>query len=197
MPHALENETILLRQVAKGDHQAYRILFDHYFRHVYGLALRFTKSPELAEDLAQDIFTRLWTHRSALISVREFRPYLNTVAINLVRDYLKKRVVITENEPYLLAYFGDPSPSTEEKIALKDLEKIIREAIDQLSPQLKTAFILSRYQELTHAEIAEKMHISVITSKSHIVRALASIRKYLQQHYPQLAGFILLFCYCR
>lgn len=183
----------MLRQVARGDHQAYRILFDYYFRHVYGLALRFTKSPELAEDLVQEIFARLWMGRTSLLTVREFRPYLNTVAINLLRDHLKKKTIITEDESYLLNYFGDSSPSVEEKIAFKELEKIIWEAIDQLSPQLKRAFLLSRYQEMTHAEIAEKMNISIITSKSHIVRALASIRKYLQQHYPQIKGFILLF----
>lgn len=162
------------------------MLYDQYVKHVYGIALRLMKSPELAQDLTQEIFTRVWIKKAGLREVEQFRPWLNTITRNLARDYLRKKVVSTEYEPYLLGFFADLSPTAEETLASRQLQQVMQEAIDQLSPQLKKAFTLHRFQGLTHEQIARVMDISPTTSKSHLVRALASIRAYLQKHYPEL-----------
>ena len=183
----LDNEKELLFRVAASSQEAFKILHDHYAKHVYGLALRLMKSPEMAQDLTQEIFVKVWLKREQLSGIQQFRPWLNTISKNLALDYLRKRVAAPSNEEYMINFFSDLSPSAEEKLALKQLEGAIREAVDQLSPQLKTAFTLSRFQGLTHMEIAQKMNISPITSKSHLVRALAIIRKYLEEHFPDIA----------
>lgn len=173
--------------IADGDQEAFRIVYDEYVKHVYGIALRLMKSPELAQDLTQEIFARVWIRRELLREVQQFRPWLNTVTKNLARDYLRRKVLADGYEPYLLGFFADESPSAEETLAHRQLQQVMHEAIEQLSPQLKTAFTLSRFRGLTHEQIAQEMHISPTTSKSHIVRALASIRSYLKEHYPEVA----------
>jgi RNA polymerase sigma-70 factor (family 1) len=181
-----EEKELILR-IAEGDQQAFKILYDHYVKHVYGIAVRLMKSPDLAQDLTQEIFARVWIKRASLATVQQFRPWLNTITKNLARDYLRKKVVAPEYESYLLGFFADLSPSVEEELAHRQLQHVMREAIDQLSPQLKTAFTLSRFKGLTHEQIAAEMQISPTTSKSHLVRALASIRSYLKKHYPEVA----------
>jgi len=188
-----DNEKELLQRVAASSQAAFKILHDHYARHVYGLALRLMKSPELAQDLTQEIFVKVWVKREQLSGIQQFRPWLNTISKNLALDYLRKKVAAPANEEYMINFFSDLSPSAEETLALKQLEGAIREAVDQLSPQLKTAFTLSRFQGLTHMEIAQKMNISPITSKSHLVRALAMIRKYLEEHFPDIAVVAFLY----
>lgn len=182
-----DTESDLLKSVAASDQQAFRLLYDQYARHVYGLSLRLVKSPEMAQDLTQEIFVKIWLKREVLAEVLEFRPWLNTVAKNAGRDYLRKKVLAPENDAYLSGFFSDMAPSAEEQLAFKQLENAVKEAVDQLSPQLKTAFTLSRFQGLTHQEIALQMNITPTTSKSHLVRALAIIRKYLAEHYPEIA----------
>jgi RNA polymerase sigma-70 factor (ECF subfamily) len=188
-----DNEKELLQRVAASSQEAFRILHDHYAKHVYGLSLRLMKSPELAQDLTQEIFVKVWVKREQLSSIQQFRPWLNTISKNMALDYLRKKVAAPANEEYMINFFSDLSPSAEEKLALKQLEGAIREAVDQLSPQLKTAFTLSRFQGLTHMEIAQKMNISPITSKSHLVRALSIIRKYLEEHFPDIALVVFLY----
>lgn len=189
----LDNEKELLFRVAASSQEAFKILHDHYARHVYGLSLRLMKSPELAQDLTQEIFVKVWVKREQLSGIQQFRPWLNTISKNMALDYLRKKVAAPSNEEYMINFFSDLSPSAEEKLALKQLEAAIREAVEQLSPQLKTAFTLSRFQGLTHMEIAQKMNISPITSKSHLVRALAIIRKYLEEHFPDIALMAFLY----
>jgi RNA polymerase sigma-70 factor (family 1) len=191
--HQLEDEKELLQRVAEADQEAFSILYEHYARHVYGLALRLMKSPEIAQDLTQEIFVRVWIKRSQLMTVLQFRPWLNAITRNMAVDYLRKKVAAPENEAYMTGFFTDTAPSVEEQLALKQLEGAILQAVEQLSPQLKTAFMLSRFQGLTHTEIAQHMNISPITSKSHLVRALALIRKYLEENFPEIALVALLF----
>ena len=180
----MPDERDLLQRVAGGDAASFRILFNRYARHIYGLTLRFTKDPQQAEDLTQEVFTRIWMNRASLTEVLHFRPFLNTITRNLVRDFLKKKTISTHNEPALLHAIGDAAPGPQEKIDAKELQGALNEAISQLSPQLKTAFTLSRVEGLTHQQIATHMNISVLTSKNHLVRALASIRNYLREKYP-------------
>lgn len=191
--HQLEDEKELLQQVARADQEAFSKLYEHYARHVYGLALRLMKSPEIAEDLTQEIFVRVWVKRAQLLAVQQFSPWLNAITRNLAMDYLRKKVAVPENEEYMTSFFMDTAPSVEEQLALKQLEGAIQQAVDQLSPQLKTAFMLSRFQGLTHMEIAQRMNISPITSKSHLVRALAVIRKYLEENFPEIALVAILY----
>ncbi|WP_295128908.1 RNA polymerase sigma factor [uncultured Chitinophaga sp.] len=188
-----DTEHELLQRAAAGEQQAFSELYHLYARHVYGLSLRVVKSPEMAQDLTQEIFVKIWLKREQLAGVLQFRPWLNTITKNAARDYLRKKVLAPENETYLVDFFADETPTAEERIALKQLQTAVNEAVNQLSPQLKTAFMLSRFQGLTHQEIAAQMNITPTTSKSHLVRALAIIRKYLAEHYPDVAMVACLF----
>ena len=142
----LPAESELLQQVAAGDRQCFRMLFQQYGRHIHGLALRFTKDTQQAEDLTQEVFTRIWVNRASLANVQNVKSFLNTIARNLIRDHLRKRTLVVRHEPELLHIVRDQAAGPQEKIDAKELQNVLDEAVEQLSPQLKTAFILSRVE---------------------------------------------------
>lgn len=194
MSNNSDNERELLRQVAAGDEQAYRVLFDRYSDRMYMNALHFTKSAELAQDLTQEIFIRIWMNRLKLAGVDRFDAWLFTVARNVIRNELKKKVLLVENGEMLHAYFRDNNLTPQERIEYKELETSVHQAIKNLPPQMQTVFLLSRQEGLTHEEIARRMNISVVSSKTYMVRCLLAIRRHLGKNAGKL-GIVIFFLY--
>lgn len=193
-PSSLYNEAQLLQLLSAGDPIAFRQVFELHWDQVHAVGLKILKSPELAKDLAQDIFMKVWHNREQLKDVSNFRAYLNVLSRNMAIDHLRKKVFTADNEDYLLAYFSEDAPAPAKDAEYKELEQILHEAVDHLPPQMQQVFRLSRFEGLSHAEIAARMNITRVTSKSYMVRALAAIRKHLShyQYEPLLLWVIAL-----
>lgn len=191
----IHNEKELLLMVSEGDQSAYQQLFHHYWDHIYSTALMFTKSPELSEDLSQDIFARIWLKREKLAEVQQFDDYLFITARNLIFDHLRKKVFSGGYDEYFQEYFRDAALSPDQKLEFKEFEKSIQKAIEDLPQQQQTAFRLSRFQGLSHEEIARQMGVSRQTVKSYIVRSIVSLRKMLKEYpeNPMIVLWILFF----
>ena len=180
---ALLDEKRLLLLVADGDHVAYQQLFNHYWNHIFTTTLVFVKSREIAQDLTQDIFARIWIKREKLKEVEQFQNYLFIVSRNLIFDRLRKKVLIPENKAYLEQFFEEERLlAPDYSMELRELEEILYKGIDILPNRQRVAFYLSRFKGLRHKEIAIKMGISQESVKSHIMRAAGHLRKYLAEH---------------
>ena len=177
----------LLLQIAAGDEAAYKTFFTHYWDQLYSTALTFTKSPELSEDLTQEVFARIWISREKLSEVENFEGYLFIMTRNIFFTSLRKEVYTLQNENYFENYFRDVTSITPDaKTELKEFENLVEQGINNLPPQQQRAFRLSRFQGMTHEQIAEEMGISKLSVKSHIVRAIQSLKKYLENHSESL-----------
>jgi RNA polymerase sigma-70 factor (ECF subfamily) len=187
---ALLNEKELLLQVADGKESAYKQLFTSYWDQIYSTALVFTKSREMSQDLAQDVFARIWIKKEKLKEVNDFRAYLFIIARNVIIDRLRKKVFSAGNEGYLTEYFVETSLGPNDKIELKEMEETILKGIHILPDQQRKAFYLSRFEGLRHEEIALKMGISKQSVKSYIVRAICHLRKYLSEHAEVMPLFL-------
>lgn len=86
-----DKEQILLRAVAAGDQQAFKQLFDEYWDNIYGVAFTLTRSREMARDMVQEIFVRLWLMRETLEEKDNFRNFLFIVARNHIFSELRKK----------------------------------------------------------------------------------------------------------
>jgi DNA-directed RNA polymerase specialized sigma24 family protein len=106
-----DTESELLLRISQGDPHAFRQMFAVYSRQVYSLCIQLTKDAEQAKDLTQEIFARLWVKRGQLGSVYHFKGFLTTMALNLVRNHLQKKVLDVSNDAYLLAYFEESAPA--------------------------------------------------------------------------------------
>ncbi len=172
----------LLLSLAAGDKDAYGRVFEKCWDQVYGVALRLTKSPEMARDLAQDIFLKLWDHRQKLSEVKNFPSFLYTITRNLVHDQLRKKIFRESNRERLINYFSGTDATTPEVLESRELDHFLRQSIDRLSPKLKQVLTLGRLEGLSHEEIAAKMGITPQSSKTYMVRALAALHKAMARH---------------
>lgn len=166
--------------------QAYQRLFEWYWDQIYGAVLHLTKTPEQAKDLAQDIFLKLWENRAKLPGVKHFRSYLFTIARNLVYDQLRTKVFRESNREFLTNYFSYNRSSPQELLEQKELGEILNEAINKLPSQLRKVFNLHRIEGLSHEEIAKRLNITPISSKTYMVRALMTLRKEIKKHSGKL-----------
>lgn len=174
------NEQLILKKVADGDPEAFQELFNVYWDSIFASGLYFLKSEDLAKDLAQEVFIRVWISRDRLADVKQFEPYLYRIAKNLFLDNLRKRMLATS--PLEEGYERKADElNPHKRLELNELEGGIEKAIKVLPLQMQTAFKLSRFHGLTHEEIAVKMNISKVTSQNYIARALIKIRRYLRQ----------------
>ncbi|MBO9634762.1 MAG: RNA polymerase sigma-70 factor [Chitinophagaceae bacterium] len=189
------NEAELVERVARGDEHAFKMVFQHYWPRVYSVALIFAKSPEIAEDAAQEVFAHLWVKKELLKEVKEFKAYLLTAARNHILNKLRSQVFTGNFDEYLKEYFADSLSDPAASLELKEASRIIEAGINRLTPQQQKVFKLSRFQGLTHAEIAAATGLSQRTVKNYMVSAILSLRAYLETYSSSVAIFlwILLF----
>ncbi|CAL1516434.1 RNA polymerase sigma-70 factor [Chitinophaga sp. MM2321] len=172
------SEKELLSRIAAGDEEAYQLIFERHWDAVFSTALLLTKSPEVAEDIAQDIFVMLWEKRAQLTAIEKLEGFLFISARNMIYSRLRKLASEDAYQQYLRAYFKENSiPGGDERAEFREMEQTIHKAIRRLPPQQQKAFRLSRFEGMRHEEIAAMMGVSRITIKSYIVQALASLRK--------------------
>lgn len=188
-------EVELVNRVARGDEQAFRIVFQQYWPRVYSVALIFAKSPEVAEDAAQEVFAHLWMKKELLKEVREFKAYLLTAARNHILNKLRREVFTGTFDEYLKEYFADSLSDPAASLELKEASHIIEAGISQLTPQQQKVFRLSRFQGLTHAEIAVATGLSQRTVKNYMVSAILSLRNYLDKYSFSVAIFLWMVLY--
>lgn len=178
----LYNESDLLAEVARGNENAFKVLFDRYWDKIFSVAFVLTKSVVLAEEIVQDVFLKIWLNRLKLPEIENFEGYLFIIGRNHIFNELRNK---TENLAFsddLLQFFQEASLQPEQQFIIKESEQLVMEAADHLPAQQKKIFLLSRKAGLTHEEIAKMLGLSRLTVKTHIHLALKFIRGFIEKH---------------
>lgn len=172
----------LLQRVATGDRLAFRQLFDLYKLRLYTFVYQLTSSKADAEEIVQDVFTKLWEVRASLAGVEYPVKYIFTIARNKSLNHLTKIARDRQLLQQLWVNISQFDNTTEELLQAQESQKLIREAINQLSPQRQTIFELSREQGLTHEDIADRLGLSKSRVKNIIVEILKFVKDYLARY---------------
>jgi RNA polymerase sigma-70 factor (ECF subfamily) len=191
MFQVLARESDLLQRLTEGDEAAFRELYEYYQGRIFLFAYRFTKSKYRAEEVVQDVFLKLWERRSQIKIETNFASYLIRMARNHILDGLKRVALDKKMQQNMLASMQVLRSSTAEQLLQKELDRLLKQAVDNLSPQRRTVYLLSREEELTYEQIAEKLGISKNTVRNVMVNALQSIREEISNH-PDLGLTIFL-----
>jgi RNA polymerase sigma-70 factor (family 1) len=166
------NEKTLLLHVAKGDEKAFEKLYTTHIDFIYRFILKFVKSPELAEDLTQETFIKIWESEVQLADVRSFKDYLFIAARNNAFNFLKRasRENIAKGE--ILRHYQQPvAEESLDRLVSKNYMEFIQEVLDSLPAQTRQIFLLCREQNKSYDEVATLMGISRNTVKKHMVRS--------------------------
>jgi RNA polymerase sigma-70 factor (ECF subfamily) len=177
--------------MAAGEADAFSQLFNAYWNKVYATALAFIKSSQLAEDTAQEVFMRLWQNRDKATEIDNLDGFLFITTRNYIFNKLSRIKLEEAYNNYLqhqlLHFSNGPEILAEER----ELKEIIEAGIRELPPQQQKAFRLSREKGCSHEEIAQQLGVSKASVKDYIVKALAFLRKYLQEHAALLTSLYL------
>lgn len=185
------NESVLLRQLAEGNEEAFRKLFLAYKDKLYTYICKLSGSAETAEDMVHDVFLKLWEKREALPDIDNLNAYLYQISrnksINLFRRMAKETLILSE----IGRDEGIPgSLEGENRLIHADVLASIREAVDKLTPQQRQVFLLSRQNGLKINEIARKLGITERTVTNHMSQALRFLREELSRQYGPSAIII-------
>jgi RNA polymerase sigma-70 factor (family 1) len=160
-----------------------------FFRAVHGPLVRYATRfvPESsAEDIVQDAFVRIWNGRERIDPSQSLKAFayrtVRNLSLNRIRDGKTREALLEER--YELPVSATPDPDDE--LARSDLAERLREWIGELPDRQREALELSRFEGLTHEQVAEAMGVSPRTVNNHLVKALRVIRDRVRAYEPSL-----------
>ena len=178
----------LMLDVKAGDEASFELLLQRYRTPLVNFLYRMVRNREQAEDLAQEVFLRVYRAREDYVPSAKFTTWLFRIATNLalnsVRDTRYRKLEVSIDAPISEAEDGDERtldipekhPNIEQHLVEDARRKMIRHAIDKLPEKQRAAVLLHKYQELDYAEIAKILACSESALKSLLFRAYESLR---------------------
>jgi RNA polymerase sigma-70 factor (ECF subfamily) len=179
----------LMLDVKAGDEQSFALLLHRYRTPLVNFLYRMVRNREQAEDLAQEVFIRVYRARADYVPSAKFTTWLFRIATNLalnsVRDTRHQRMEVSLDAPVTVdAEDGDErpldvaekNPNIEEHLVQEAQRDMIRHAIEKLPEKQRAAVLLHKYQELDYGEISKILECSESALKSLLFRAYETLR---------------------
>jgi RNA polymerase sigma-70 factor (ECF subfamily) len=179
---AMETDLELMLRVRRGDAESFEELLRRYRVPLLSYFYRLLRDRGLAEDLAQEVFLRVYKARERYQPEARFTTWLYRIATNLALNALRDRkaeALLSEEESPdgapVMERFVDPKPSPERQLMEGDRERLVRQAVEALPPNQRAAVILHKYQEVDYRQIAGILKVSESAVKSLLFRAYESL----------------------
>ena len=171
-----KSELHILAEIGAGNIHAFEQLFFQYQPKLVCFLTGLTHDPELSRDMAQEMFLSIWQNRKRLSEVRSLSAYLYQMARYKVYDYFDH---LSVTEQYTQEYLknGSGAESMEEWLFTRELQALIQETVNRMSPQRQLVYRMSREKGLSNEEIALRLNISKRTVENHLTAALGILRK--------------------
>lgn len=184
-----QNDIAIIEAWQAGDSDAFEVLYQKYWRKLYVFARRTTPNTEDAQDLIQDVFAQLWTQKEQIDAAVFSESYLFAIVRNKLLDKIRKQYVREDYVKKILQSSSESDFSTQQTILTNDLNNHIHRAVDVLPEKCREVFQLSRFEQLSVDQIAQKLQISPQTVKNQLSKALQVVRFRLREF--ATLGFLL------
>ncbi|MGB0885491.1 MAG: RNA polymerase sigma-70 factor [Chitinophagales bacterium] len=153
-------------------------LFDKSYQYLVIKAVRIVYKQDVAEDLVQECFIKLWEKRETIDAKISIEVYLNKMIRNKCLDYLKKNKVRLEELDENIGLAAD----SDDKEEAQEIQRNIDKTLNSLPEKCRQVFVLSRFEEMSYKEISDQLDISKKTVEAHVSKALKSFRSSLKQY---------------
>jgi RNA polymerase sigma-70 factor (family 1) len=178
MKHLSDQE--LMRIVQAGDFSPASEIYDRYSARIYNFAFRFLRNSEAAEDAVQEVFVKMLKHANQFHGDAKLSTWLFSITANWCRDYLRKAENKSKDgDEVLVTLPTSPELSPERNLERRENERMIQRALAALTAEQREAILLSRYQGLSYAEIAQIAGCSEGAVKTRVFRAMETLKKAL------------------
>src|SRR5690606_2825077 len=188
------DEKVLLQQLQEEDHEAFEILYHSYSKVLYWHLDKMVKDADLAEELLQELFIKVWHSRKKIQSDLPFINFLYVVAKQLTIDHYRRLARRSRAFEYLSQRQSEAVETTETDVLGNEARKLLDEAIAALPLQRRKAFELCKIEGKSYKEAAEIMGVSPFTIQNHVAKATHSVREYVENRQtPPSAETLALF----
>ncbi len=167
-----------------GNSQAQHILFKKYFGYAKSICLRYTYSPEEAEEVLNEGFFKVFNNLERYDPEQPFKAWLRTVMVNNAISYFRRN---KKHYVARTAFDEIPEPCIADNAVSEITAGEIMQLIHELKPIYKTVFLLYAVDGYCHKEIAAMLDINEATVRSQYARARAQLQEVIALHYPDLA----------
>jgi RNA polymerase sigma-70 factor, ECF subfamily len=171
----------LMQGLKSGDRKVFETIFNTYYDPLVRYCMQRVYSQEDAEEIAQDIFIKLWVKRNELLITTSLQSYLYRTALNKVINYKEHHDVRKAHREHVLATSSDESQEAA-LFSTKEIQLLAAEAVSNMPKKRRQVYELSRRDGLTYAEIAGQMGIAVKTVEAHLTAALEQLRNHLKDY---------------
>jgi len=163
----------------QNDQAAFRIFYDRHWPSLYQVAYHKLKRQDVAEELTQDLFVKLWEarHQTSLLNPA---AYLHTALKNLIIDHIRRHLHETSYLADLRAVIPAPANITLDTVQFVELTDAVHEALAELPEKTRSVFLMSRFEQLPVREIAQRLGLSEKAIEYHLTRSLAFLRHRLK-----------------
>lgn len=198
-PEEQQLTSTVIKRCLSGDASAWEEIVRSHNRRIYNICYRFTGSQDDAEDLTQEVFIRIYkTLKSYDLERGAFTTWVTTMTRNLLVDHFRKskqdRVTDSidappaadEDAPTLGDQIQDEKPRPDASVATKETQKLVQDALQKLSPELREAVILRDLQDMDYRDIASSLNVPEGTVKSRINRGRTELARLLSRTYRQV-----------
>ena len=170
------DEKDLFLRIAEGDESAFRALYQLYGKLLLPFLVKLTGSQDMADELIQEVFLRVWLYRDKLPEIDYPRAWIFQIGSNQAHTWLKKNTIAAK----AVRLHQDEQLSTENPVeaslTVNAIKGLVQEAITELSPQRKRIYLLHREHGMKPAAIASQLGISVSTVKNTLLIAAKAVR---------------------
>ena len=172
-----ERELIILLQ--QDDEEALRPLYESHLKPLHYFILRIAKSKQLAEDVVQDVFLKIWDSRKLIDPDQPFKTFLYIIAKRHLLNMLKR----VQHETFILEeirkYTVTVEHTTDHQLEYSESNALLKEAMEKLPPQCKTIFLRCKIEGKPYKQVAAELGIAEGTVHAQMVKALKIIREYI------------------
>ncbi len=192
--YADPDEKQLLLLLKEGDYEAFNSIYQRYSLRILGRIVRLVKSEQIAEEVLQELFLKIWEKREHINPELSFRSFLFSVAQNIVYDHFRKVALDERHRSEFVQGYTEDYAHIEEELVFKQTEEQLMKAIAKLPPQCQKVFVLFKLEGKSYKEICSQMNISRSTVNNHITKANNLLKQELPfyQHHIVLVSLFLL-----
>lgn len=185
-----KKEDLLISQYKVDSVEAFKVLFDIYYKPLCLFAKRYVLDIAVAEDIVQELFVKFWEQRNLILITTSVKSYLYHTARNECLNYIKHQSVEEKYRSHILQFNNEDF--FHDLLEEEEINLLIYRSIQSLPPRCRQVFEMSRFDGKSFDEISEKLLISRNTVKNQLVNALRCIRKALEE-YEVLLLIVFLF----
>lgn len=190
MEDRFSDDKVLISALVEGSEKAFNYLISSYYKKLCVYATTLCQDQNQAEDIAQNVFFKLWKNRTSLNSSKRFSSFLYRSVYNeFIDQYRQSKKVMTLEKKHI-----DTLSTLLEEESNEDIDaliKIVNSEIENLPRKFKKTFLLSKTEGLTNFEIAEYLNISVKSVEAHITKAYKILRKKINENRKNSKHFFL------